>query len=142
MIVKFKKLVGHAVTPKYAKPGDAAMDVVAISENIVDNGEYGYVEYGTGLAFAVPEGYYMDIRPRSSISNTGMMLANAPGTLDSQYRGELKLRFKWIKDTKKYEVGDRVAQIVILPYPQIEFQEVEELGSTERGEGGFGSSGK
>ena len=127
MEINIKKLNPNAVIPFYAKEGDAAMDVTAISETIVDQGGFGYIEYGTGLAFGLPKGYYMDIRPRSSISNTGLILANSPGTLDSGYVGELKLRFKWIKDSVKYNIGDRVAQIIILPYPNIELKEVEEL---------------
>lgn len=141
MIVKIKKLNDSAVIPQYSTEGSAAMDVTAISERVENTTNYGYIEYGTGLAFEIPKGYYMDIRPRSSISNTGMILANSPGTLDSDYKGELRLRFKWIKGTKKYNIGDRIGQIMILPYPTIEFEEVEELSTTERGEGGFGSTG-
>ena len=102
------KLAEGAVLPKYAKPGDAGMDLTAISENIVNKENFGYIEYGTGISLEIPEGYFLDIRPRSSISETGLFLANAPGTIDSQYRGEIKCRFKWIPGTKKYEVGDRV----------------------------------
>jgi dUTP pyrophosphatase len=141
MDIKIKKLSKESIIPSYTQPGDAGMDITAISEKVVEEKEFGYIEYGTGLAFEVPEGYYMDIRPRSSISNTGMFLCNSPGTLDSNYRGELKVRFKWIKDTKKYNIGDRIAQILILPYPKINFIEVEELSETERGESGFGSTG-
>lgn len=142
MFVNVKKLDEKAVIPAYSKPGDAGMDIVAISKTMVDNKDHGYIEYGTGLAFEIPEGYFMDIRPRSSISNTGMFFRNSPGTLDSQYRGELKLRFLAIPDTKEYEVGERIAQILILPYPAINFVEVSELGETERGDGGFGSTNK
>lgn len=81
------KLVNYDVPtsiPKYAKEGDAGLDIVATSKEVVDKGEFGYIEYGTNLAFEIPDGYYMDIRPRSSISNTGMILANSPGTLDSK----------------------------------------------------------
>ena len=141
MIVKIKKLNDSAVIPQYSTEGSTAMDVTAISERIEVTPDYGYIEYGTGLAFEIPKEYYMDIRPRSSISNTGMILANSPGTLDSDYKGELRLRFKWIKGTKKYNIGDRIGQIMILPYPTIEFEEVEELSTTERGDGGFGSTG-
>lgn len=134
------KLSDGAVMPKYAKPGDAGMDLTAISEKIIIKEDFGYIEYGTGISLEIPEGYFLDIRPRSSISETGLFLANAPGTIDSQYRGELKCRFKWIPDTKKYEIGDRIAQIILLPYPKIEWEEVNELQPTERGEGGFGST--
>jgi dUTP pyrophosphatase len=140
MEIKIKKLTENAKIPAYAKQGDAAMDVYATSETIVDTPGYGYIEYGTGLAFEIPEGYYMDIRPRSSVSNTGLILSNSAGILDSGYRGELKLRFKWVKESAKYNVGDRIGQIMIKPYPVIEWVEVQELNNTERGEGGFGST--
>lgn len=169
MKVKIKKLSENAVIPQYAKPGDAGMDVVATSINVTDK----YIEYGTGLAFEVPEGYVMLIFPRSSVSKYDLSLANAVGVLDSSYRGELKLRFKrnyrienlpseetddkftttsilWGEDTKNYrinacdwyDVGDRIGQIMILPYPIIEFEETDELSDTERGIGGFGSTSK
>jgi dUTP pyrophosphatase len=140
MEIKIKKLTENAKIPAYAKQGDAAMDVYATSETIVDTPGYGYIEYGTGLAFEIPEGYYMDIRPRSSVSNTGLILSNSAGILDSGYRGELKFRFKWVKESAKYNVGDRIGQIMIKPYPVIEWVEVQELNNTERGEGGFGST--
>lgn len=165
MKVNIKKLSEDAIIPQYAKPGDAGMDVVATSVNITDK----YIEYGTGLAFEVPEGYVMLIFPRSSVSKYDLSLANSVGVLDSSYRGELKLRFKrnyvikHLGDNKTleksafehrispteilicdkiYEVGDKVGQIMIVPYPQIEFNEVEELSETDRGSGGFGSTGK
>jgi dUTP pyrophosphatase len=140
MEIKIKKLTENAKIPAYAKQGDAAMDVYATSETIVDTPGYGYIEYGIGLAFEIPEGYYMDIRPRSSVSNTGLILSNSAGILDSGYRGELKFRFKWVKESAKYNVGDRIGQIMIKPYPVIEWVEVQELNNTERGEGGFGST--
>ena len=164
MNVNIKKLDKNAVIPQYAKPGDAGMDVVATSINVTDN----YIEYGTGLAFEVPEGYCMLIFPRSSNSKKDLLLANSVGILDSGYRGELKLRFKrsyLVQDhddtcstvnrlyanssrsfiltaDKIYDVGDKVGQIMILPYPQIQFNEVDELSETERGSGGFGHTGK
>lgn len=141
MKVKIKKLDPKGVIPQYAKPGDAAMDLTAISEQVVNNSDYGYIEYGTGLAFEIPEGYVGLIYPRSSLSNTGLILSNHVGVIDSGYRNEVKFRFKWIKGTKKYNVGDRIGQIMIVPYPTIEFEEVEELSNSERGEGGFGSTG-
>lgn len=142
MKVRFKKLDPNAIVPAYSKPGDAGLDLTATSKNLVDAGKYGYVEYGTGLAVEIPEGYVGLIFPRSSISNTGLILSNSVGVVDSGYRGEIKFRFKWIKDTTDYNVGDRVGQLIILPYSSIETEEAEELSSTERGEGGFGSSGK
>lgn len=138
--VKIKKLDPNAVIPSYAKLGDACMDLTAISEVIVEEGGYGYVEYGTGLAFEVPENYVMLIYPRSSVSNQGLILTNSVGVVDSGYRGEVKFRFKWIKGTNKYNVGDRVGQFMIIPRPIMELKEAEELSETERGDGGFGSS--
>ena len=141
MVVKIKKLDPKAVTPAYAKAGDAAVDLTAISIAKVDRDEFGYMEYGTGLAIEIPEGHVGLLFPRSSISNSGLILTNSVGVIDSGYRGEIKFRFKHIPDTAYYRPGDRIGQLIIMPYPQIDFQEVEELSSTERGEGGFGSSG-
>jgi len=145
MDVKICKLSEDAVIPTYAHPGDAGMDVVATSVNITDD----YIEYGTGLSFEVPEGYCMLIFPRSSNSKKDLILANSVGILDSTYRGELKLRFKkcyqpviyGLVARTVYNVGDKVGQIMILPYPQINFTEVDSLSETERGDGGFGSTG-
>jgi len=142
MIVKIKKLHPEAVIPKYAKPGDAGLDLVAIgrSYNLTMN----YIEYSTGLAFEIPKGHVGLIFPRSSICKKELRLTNAVGVIDSQYRGEIKFFFKSEKDTticEQYEVGDRIGQLIIMPYPQIYLKEVEELSSTERGTGGFGSTG-
>jgi dUTP pyrophosphatase len=135
--IKIKKLVPEAVIPAYTKVGDAGMDVYAISKYETNK----FVEYGTGLAFEVPEGYVLLVFARSSVSNTNLILANSVGVLDSGYRGELKLRFRKI-GTEDYQLGERVGQIIVLPYPQVNFEEVTELSNTERGVGGFGSSGK
>lgn len=138
MLVNIKKLDPKAVIPTYAKPGDAGMDVTAVSVEITED----YVEYDTGLAFEVPSGHFMAIFPRSSNSKKDLLLANSVGILDSQYRGPLKLRFKLLRDEsdKIYSVGDRVGQIMILPYSIIGFNEVDTLSETERGAGGFGST--
>ena len=141
LTVKIKKLHPNAVIPTYSKPGDAGLDLTAVSVNTVDEGDYGYIEYETGLSIEVPEGHVALMFPRSSISNTGLILANAVGVIDSGYRGAIKARFKAVPRTKIYEVGDRVAQLIILPYPQVNFVESDELSETERGEGGYGSTG-
>lgn len=140
MDVKIKKIHPNSVIPQYAKSGDAGLDLTAVSEKIVEESGYAYIEYDTGLAFEIPEGYVGLIFPRSSISNTGMILSNCVGVLDSGYRGAVKFRFKWIKDSVKYNVGDRIGQIIILPYPTINLVEAEELSETSRAEGGFGST--
>ena len=141
MQVKIKKLNPNAIIPSYSKPGDAGMDLTAISKEIVDKGEYGYISYDFGLSLEIPEGYVGLIFPRSSCSNTGAILSNSVGVIDSSYRGSISARFKQIPNTKQYEIGDRVAQLIIIPYPQIEFEEVNELSDTVRSTGGYGSTG-
>jgi len=147
MKVRFKKLSENAVTPSYSKPGDAAMDLTAITKNQVMGGGFytqdlKYLEYGTGLAVEVPEGHVALIFPRSSISETDLTLTNSVGVIDSGYRGEIKFRFRATKNEMQYQVNERVGQMLIIPYPTIELEEVKELSKTERGTGGFGHSGK
>ena len=147
MNIKIKKLNDNAVIPSYAKNGDMGMDVTAIS--IEYDKKIDCYIYHTGLAFEIPEGYGMLIFPRSSNRKTNYYLANSVGVLDSGYRGELLICFKnrdsimcTFESTPPYLVGDRVAQIMILPYPKIEFIESEELSDSERKDGGFGSTNK
>jgi dUTP pyrophosphatase len=142
MKVKIKKLVPEAVIPAYSNPGDAGLDLVATYVKVEDHNQYGYFEYGTGIALEIPEGYVGLVFPRSSISKTGMILSNSVGVIDSSYRGEIKFRFKYISGTASYEVGDRVGQLIIIPYPTVEFEEVDNLENTQRGSDGFGSTGK
>lgn len=133
------KLDAGAIIPKYAKAGDAGMDLYAVTESFDEHGNY---VYGTGLAMEIPEGHVGLIFPRSSISKTAHSLRNAVGVIDSGYRGEIMLKFDInTLNSPVYKVGDRIAQIIILPYPQVEFEEAWELSKTERGTGGFGSSG-
>ena len=168
MIVNIKKLHKDAVLPKYSKNGDAGLDLVAISKVYDKNGN---VSYGTGLAFEIPFGYVGLLFPRSSNSKYDLSLSNSVGVLDSGYRGEVSFKFKpsviFLDDSdidtesndfdyigvgkerllnedsihRDYNVGDRIGQIIIMPYPQIEFNEVEDLSDTERSNGGFGSTG-
>lgn len=135
--VKIKKLDSRAVIPHYSKKDDAAMDVYCIDKEETEK----YLEYKTGLSFEIPKGYFMLVFPRSSISDKDLLQCNSVGVVDSGYRGELKVRYKKFGE-HIYEIGERIAQIMILPYPQINFQEVEELENSERGDGGFGSTGK
>ena len=139
--IKIKKLVTEAVIPSFAHAGDACMDLTAISKNFVEESGFGYIEYGFGLSFEIPPNHAMLIFPRSSISNTGLLLSNAVGVVDETYRGEVKARFKWVKGAKEYSIGDRIAQFMVIPRPIVEIEEVEELSNSERGQGGFGSSG-
>lgn len=144
MIVKIKKLNENAVIPKYSKTGDAGMDLTItsiLSESTSD------VTYGFGLSLEIPQGFVGLVFPRSSIRKYDLSLTNCVGVIDSGYRGELQATFKktnWLKgeNSEKYEIGDRGAQIMILPYPQIDFVETDILSNTERGDGGFGSTGK
>jgi dUTP pyrophosphatase len=142
MNIKIKKLHENAVIPSYSKEGDCGLDLTAISVTTVDKVDHGYIEYDTGLAIEIPEGFVGLVYPRSSISNTGLWLANAVGVVDQNYRGSIKCRFKAIPNTQIYSVGDRIAQLIIQPIPKIEFEVVDELSDTTRGDGGFGSSGK
>lgn len=137
MKILLQKLVAEAVVPRYGKPGDAGMDLTAISMTV--NKELAYAEYGTGIAVAIPEGFVGLVFPRSSISDTAMMLTNSVGVIDSGYRGEIKARYRCF-DKREYKVGDRIAQLIIIPLPTIEFEEVTELSLSDRGDTGFGST--
>ncbi len=111
MKVKIKKIVPQATIPQYSKPGDAGMDLVATSINVIDSTGFGYYQYGTGLSIEIPEGYVGLIFPRSSISNTGMILSNSVAVIDSGYRGEIMCRFKYIPDCTYYQVGGENSSI-------------------------------
>ncbi len=172
--VKIKKLHPDAVIPKYSLKGDAGLDLTAISVKI---GEESEIIYHTGIAVEIPEGYVGLLFMRSSIYKKDLILTNAVGVIDSNYRGEITFKFQltqdfWDFNTKRenfqsaleageimffknstdefrdwslsadgYAIGDRIGQLLIIPYPQIEFEEVEELSDTIRGTGGFGSTG-
>lgn len=140
MRVGIKKLHPNAVTPSYANPGDAGMDLTAVE---IINDEGFQVTYKTGIAFEIPLGYVGLIFPRSSVRNQQIILSNCVGVIDSGYRGEIQFTFNKLAGipSKRYEVGDRVGQIIIMPIPQIELVELDDLSGSERGEGGFGSSG-
>ena len=139
MRVRVKRLDAGAIVPKYAKPGDAGMDLYAVTQSFDKHGNY---VYGTGLAIEIPEGHVGLLFPRSSISKTAHSLRNAVGVIDSGYRGEIMMKYDInTRNLPVYAVGDRIAQIIILPYPQIGFEEVGELSDSERGSGGFGSTG-
>lgn len=132
--------------PTYGKDGDACMDVYVHSVEFKDDGR---VIYHTGLHFALPEDYEMEIRPRSSMTKTIATMQNTPGTLDQGYRGELLLVHRDITNpnnaNNEFRVGDRVAQILVRRRERIVWDEVStqnDLGTTDRGEGGFGSTGK
>lgn len=138
--VKIKKLHPNAVIPSYAKAGDAGMDLTAVSCKFEDGSDCHV--YGTGLSVEIPEGYVGLVFPRSSLSKYSLILSNHVGVIDSGYRGEITLKFKELDlYGGYYDIGDRIGQLIIMPYPQIEFVESENLSETERGSGGYGSSG-
>jgi len=145
--VKIKRLTKVAVVPKYAKDGDAAMDLTATSCTVEKkpSGER-IVTYGTDLAFEIPTGFVGLIYPRSSIYKTSLSLCNHVGVIDSGYRGEVKFKFRIDASARPYDggiykVGERIGQIMIVPHPKIEFVEVSDLSESDRGTGGYGSTG-
>ena len=137
MKVKIKKLHPRAVIPKYAREDDAGMDLTAADIDY----DIHHITYKTGLAMSIPEGYVGLLFPRSSIYKRRQFLANSVGVIDSGYRGEIMLKLTRSNDELEYCEGDRVGQIIIMPYPEIEFEEVKELPTTQRGGAGFGSTG-
>jgi dUTP pyrophosphatase len=166
--VKIKRLNEHATIPQYAREGDAGFDIVASEDVIIEPGETKLVP--TGLAFELSPHYEMQLRPRSGISlKTKLRIANAPATIDSGYRGEVGVivdnvasddswgvgnyigidgkgqtdidGYEGKADTYIIRKGDRICQAVIAPVEQAHFQVVDTLSETQRGEGGFGSSG-
>lgn len=147
--VKIKKLVPEASIPAYANPGDAGLDLVATSYEFKHDIQCHV--YGTGIAVEIPEGYVGLVFPRSSNRKTDCYLTNSVGVIDSGYRGEIMfsyedrdhLPFGTIPHlVKPYEIGNKIGQLIIIPYPKIEFEEVEELSKTIRGDKGHGSSGE
>lgn len=139
MQIKIKKLHPDAVVPKYAQLGDAGVDLVAVDKR---ESKGLYIEYDIGLSIELPPGHVGLVFPRSSISKRGLVLCNSVGVIDSGYRGPIKCRFlPTTLNYEAYQTGERIAQLLVLPYPAIEYVEVEELSDTNRGYGGFGSTG-
>jgi len=141
LVVKVKKLSDNAVIPSYSKVGDAGMDLTITRE--IENTSYS-VSYGFGISMEIPKNFVGLVFPRSSVRNQDLILSNCVGVIDSGYRGEIQATFKKTNglDSIKYKIGDRGAQIIILPYPQVEMVESDVLSDTERGTGGFGSTGQ
>lgn len=141
--VKFVKLHPAAVAPKKATDGSAAYDLVATSRT--DDMRDGYI-YGTGLAFEIPAGYCIKLYPRSGLAiKNGVTLSNCVAVIDADYRGEVKIHLvptDPIGGINFPHIGDRVAQMMVEKLVKTDFQEVDELGQTERGDGGFGSTGR
>lgn len=145
MELKVKKLTLDAIIPTYATDGSGCFDIYSTTAGDV----FEDLTFDTGLSFEIPQGFVMLVFSRSGHGfKSGIRLANCVGVIDSDYRGELKVkltndssnktsRLNWLTVNK----GDRIAQALVIPYPQVQFIEVDELTSTERGVGGFGSTG-
>lgn len=141
-MIAVKRLSAQAIIPQYQSSGASGFDFHA-SENVsLEPGETKLVP--TGLAFEIPIGQELQVRPRSGLSfKTKLRIPNSPGTVDADYRGEVKIIMENTGDTTHFiQVGDRVAQGVICPVIQVQLEEVQELSDTARGEGGFGSTNK
>jgi dUTP pyrophosphatase len=142
MVLKIKKLNKDAVIPAYQTKEAAGFDLHSIEDVVIKPGERKLI--GTGLAFEIEFGYEVQIRPRSGLAyKHGITVLNTPGTIDSDYRGEIKvLLINHGNEEFEIKKNERIAQAVIAPVIQAEIVEVEELSDTERGSGGFGSTGK
>ena len=141
VLVKISKVTEDAKLPEYAHPTDAGADVFANETVTLSGGDTVIIK--TGIKVAIPIGYEIQIRPRSGLSyKTGLRVANAPGTIDSDYRGEVGvIMYNTSDENITIFKGDKIAQMVLSEVPMIKWNEVESLDETERGEGGFGSTG-
>jgi len=142
MVLKIKKLTPEAIIPAYQTKEAAGFDLHSIEDVVLKPNERRLI--GTGLAFEIEYGYEVQIRPRSGLAfKYGITVLNSPGTIDSDYRGEIKVLLINLGE-EEFEIkkGERIAQAVVAPVIQAQFEEVEELSSTSRGSGGFGSTGK
>ena len=142
--VLFKKLNHKAKLPKYKTDGSSGMDLMAcIDEKIIISPQESKL-IPTGIAIAIPKDTEIQIRPRSGLAaKSNISVLNTPGTIDSDYRGELKIiLFNHSKDKFTVNDGERIAQMVLMPVLKVEFEETNELPETIRGSGGFGSTGK
>ena len=140
--INITRLANDVTIPSYAYPGDAGMDLRAVEHVTLAPFERALVS--TGLAVAIPEGYAGFVQPRSGLAiKQGVTVLNTPGLIDSHYRGELKVALVNLDPNNTFEVnpGDRIAQLVIQKVESVAWNVVESLDETERGEGGFGSSG-
>ena len=139
--VRYKAIDKEYGHPTYAHDGDAGMDLYTTKSVLIK--PFSTVLVGTGVAMAIPNGFFGDLRPRSGMaSKRGITLANTPGTIDSTYRGEILVPLHNMTDEPVYiERGERVAQLLIEPVAHVTLEEVDDLDKTERGDGGFGSTG-
>lgn len=137
--VKVKRLSPDAIIPSLAHLTDCGADITAVDLTYSDEADQ--MIYHTGLAVEIPMGYVGLIFPRSSIKNYDLSLANSVGVIDSGYRGEIKVIFNILRDGENiYKPGDKICQLIILPYPTVNYIMTEELSSSDRGTNGFGST--
>lgn len=142
--IKLKPLKENWKLPTYAHKGDAGLDLTATSKEV---DEFGNIVYGTGIAIELPENHVGLLFPRSSICKKQLFLSNSVGVIDSTYKGEIMFKFKSLNHTGDenfnldYNIEDRIGQLIILPIPYVNIEVVSELSKSERGEGGYGSSG-
>ena len=142
--VLVKKLNPKAELPKYKTEGSSGMDLMALIENPITIKPQNSALIPTGLSIAIPENTEVQIRPRSGLAaKSSISVLNTPGTIDSDYRGEIKIiLFNHGKEEFTVNNNDRIAQMILMPVLKVEFEEVEELPKTIRGSEGFGSTGK
>lgn len=141
MTVKFRRIDPAATLPSYAHPGDAGMDIRSIEDLVIDPGARKLVH--TGLVMMLPPGYEAQVRPRSGLAlRNGVTVLNTPGTIDEGYRGEVGVVLaNFGSEPFRVEKGSKIAQVVVAPCTRAKIEETVEIDSTERGEGGFGSTG-
>ena len=143
-VVKVAKTDPAARMPTKGSAHAAGWDLYCLEDTVVNFRSS--MKLRTGLRVAIPEGFEGQVRARSSLGSKGLILPHSIGTIDADYRGELFVLMTWIGEGDSYKVksGERIAQLVIAPIPDVQFSEVEieDLGETERGEGGFGSTGR
>jgi dUTP pyrophosphatase len=141
--VRFKKVRPGAIAPRYMSAGAAGLDLASAADEAITLAPGARAAVPTGLAFEIPHGYEGQVRPRSGLARKhGVTLTNAPGTIDSDYRGEVQVLLVNLGDAPHViEPGDRIAQLVIAPVSIAALEEAEALGETKRGDGGFGHTG-
>ncbi len=140
--IRIKRLAPEATIPRYETPEAAGLDLAALEGVTLEPGEWARVP--TGLSLEIPSGFEGQVRPRSGLAvRHGVTVLNAPGTIDSDYRGEVQVALINLGPRSfEIEAGDRIAQLIIAPVTRVEVLEVSELTATERGSGGFGSTGR
>ena len=141
--VLFRRLRPGALAPRYMSAGAAGLDLASAADGAVTVAAGGRVAVPTGLAFEIPPGFEGQVRPRSGLARkVGLTILNAPGTIDSDYRGEIQVLLVNLGDAPHViQPGDRIAQLVIAPVSVAELEEASELAETSRGAGGFGHTG-